>query len=138
MIDAAGTITGRDGDYAIIRMDEAGCGRCNEPGGCGGNPLGKVFCSVPRTFRVLNPGNSAIGSRVTVVIAEGSVRRSAILAYGIPLLALFLGAIGGSALAGEAGAIIGSVGGLLCAWLALRTAQRRGAPDPRSQPYLRY
>ena len=138
MIDASGTITALDGDYAIIRMDEAGCGRCHEPGGCGGNPLGKVFCSVPRTFRVLNPGNSAIGSRVTVVIAEGSVRRSAILAYGLPLLALFFGAISGSTLAGEAGAIIGSLCGLFCAWLSLRYAQRRGVLDPRSQPYIRY
>jgi sigma-E factor negative regulatory protein RseC len=138
MIDASGTITALDGDYAIIRMDEAGCGRCHEPGGCGGNPLGKVFCSVPRTFRVLNPGNSAVGSRVTVVIAEGSVRRSVILAYGLPLLALFLGAISGSTVAGEAGAIIGSLCGLLGAWLALRYAQRHGALDPRSQPFIRY
>ncbi len=138
MIDASGTITALDGNYAIIRMDEAGCGRCHEPGGCGGNPLSQVFCNVPRTFRVLNPGNSAVGSRVTVVIAEGSVRRSATLAYGLPLLALFLGAVGGSALAGETGAIIGSLGGLLCAWLALRYAQRSGALDQRSQPYIRY
>ena len=138
MIDALGTITGIDGDYAIIQMDDSGCGRCNEPGGCGGNLLGKVFCGVPRTFRVLNPGNSAIGSRVAVVIAEGSIRRSAILAYVIPLLALFLGAISGSALAGEAGAIIGSLLGLLGAWLALRAAQRRGALSPRSQLYLRH
>jgi positive regulator of sigma E activity len=100
--------------------------------------LGKVFCSVPRTFRVLNPGNSAVGSRVTVVIAEGSVRRSVILAYGLPLLALFLGAISGSTVAGEAGAIIGSLCGLLGAWLALRYAQRHGALDPRSQPFIRY
>ncbi len=138
MIDASGTITALDGDYAIVRMDEAGCGRCHEPGGCGGNPLSQVFCSVPRTFRLLNPGNSAIGSRVTVVIAEGSVRRSAMLAYGLPLLALFLGAISGSALAAEAGAIIGSLCGLLCAWFVLRYVQRRGPLDARSQPYIRY
>ena len=29
MIDAQGTIISRDGDYAVVRMDEAGCGRCN-------------------------------------------------------------------------------------------------------------
>lgn len=138
MIDASGTIIAIDGDHAIIRMDEAGCGRCQEPGGCGGNPLSQVFCRAPRTFRVRNPGNSAVGSRVTVVIAEGSVRRSAMLAYGVPLLALFFGASCGSAVAGEAGAIIGSLCGLSCAWLALRYAQRRGALDPRSQPYIRY
>ena len=36
MIDVTGTIVELDGDYAIIRMDETGCGRCHEEGGCGG------------------------------------------------------------------------------------------------------
>lgn len=138
MIDAPGTITALDGEYAIVRMDETGCGRCHEEGGCGGNSVGKLFCNAPRAFRVLNPGNSGIGERVIVVTAEGAVRRSAILAYGLPLLALFVGALGGSAVAGELGAILGSVGGLLCSWLALRRAQQRGTLDPRSQPYIRY
>jgi len=138
MIDASGTITALDGDYAIVVMDESGCGHCHEPGGCGGSTLVNALCSEPRTFRVLNPGKAALGSRITVTIAEGSVRRGALLAYGFPLLGLFLGASGGSALAGEAGAIIGSLCGLLCAWLGLRYAQRRRALDPRAQPSIRY
>ncbi|MFZ4536824.1 SoxR reducing system RseC family protein [Propionivibrio sp.] len=138
MIDAPGTITALDGEYAVVRMDETGCGRCHEQGGCGGNNIGKMFCSTPRTFRVLNPRNSAIGDRVNIAIAEGAVRRSAAIAYGFPLVALFFGALSGSALAGETGAIIGSLSGLLCAWLSLRYAQRRGTPDQRSEPYIRY
>ena len=63
MIDALGTITALDGKYALVLMDESGCGRCHEQGGCGGNNLGKMFCSTPRTFRVLNPRNSVIGER---------------------------------------------------------------------------
>jgi len=138
MIDALGTIVALDGEYAIVSMDETGCGRCHEQGGCGGNNIGKMFCNAPRTFRVLNPGSSAIGDRVTVVIAEGVVRRSAALAYGLPLLALFAGALIGSSLAGEMGAIIGAIGGLSCAWMGLRYAQLRGSPDKRTQPYIRY
>lgn len=138
MIDAAGTITARDGDFATVLLDEAGCGRCLEPGGCGGNNIGKMFCRTPRTFRVRNPGNLAVGDRVNVALAAGAVQRGALLAYGLPLLALFIGALGGSALAGETGAILGAVGGLLCAWLALRFAQGRGAPDQRFEPYIRY
>ena len=138
MIDAPGTITALDGDYAIVRMDDTGCGRCHEEGGCGGNNIGKMFCSTPRTFRVLNPGNSVIGDRVTIVIAEGVVRRSAALAYGLPLLALIFGALAGSMLAGEIGAIVGSITGLLCSWLALHFTQLYVRPDQRSQPYIRY
>ena len=138
MIDAQGTITAVNGDTAEVLMDETGCGRCHEEGGCGGNNLGKMLCASPRTFRVLNPGNSAVGDRVTVVIAEGAVRRSALLAYVVPLLALFIGALGGSALAGEFGAIIGAVSGLLGAWLILRYVQARSTPERNSQPYIRY
>lgn len=138
MIDAFGTITALDGEYAIVRMDETGCGRCHEPGGCGGNNIGQMFCGAPRTFRVLNPSNSAIGDRVTIAIVEGVIQRSAVLVYGLPLVALFVGALGGSAIAGEKGAILGAVCGLLIAWLGLRFVQHHSTPDRRSQPYIRY
>jgi sigma-E factor negative regulatory protein RseC len=119
-------------------MDETGCGRCHEEGGCGGNNIGKMFCTTPRTFRVLNPGHSDIGDHVNIVITEGVVRRSAVLAYGLPLLALILGALAGSKLAGEIGAIVGSFSALLCSWLALHFAQLKVRPDQRTQPYIRY
>ena len=122
---APGSVTAIDGEHAIVRMDETGCGRCLEPGGCGGNTMGKLFCSTPRTFRVLNPGRSVVGDRVSVVIAEGAVGRSAALAYGVPLLALLIGAASGSNVAGETGAIAGAAGGLLFAWVTLRVAGRR-------------
>ena len=138
MIDAKGTITAVNGDTADVLMDETGCGRCHEEGGCGGHNLGKMLCSSPRSFRVPNPGNSAVGDRVTIVVAAGAVRRSALLVYVVPLLALLVGALGGSALAGEIGAIAGAVGGLLGAWLILRYVQARGTPDRNSQPYIRY
>lgn len=138
MIDAQGIITACHGDTAEVLMDETGCGRCHEDGGCGGNNIGKLLCNSPRTFEVLNPGQSAIGERVTVVIAEGAVRRSALLAYVVPLLALLVGALGGSAVAGDVGAIAGAVAGLLGAWWALRRAQARATPDRRFVPYIRY
>ena len=137
MIDAPGNIIELDGEYAVVRMDETGCGRCQEPGGCGGNNIGKMFCNAPRVFRVLNPERAAVGTRVMVVIAEGAVRRSAALAYGLPLLALFLGAFCGSALAGESGAIVGALAGLLLAWAGLRIAHRLQSSDGKFQPYIR-
>lgn len=138
MIDAQGIITAADGDHAIVRMDETGCGRCHEDGGCGGNNLGKMFCSAPRTFRVLNPGKLPIDQRVTVVIAEGAVRRGALLGYGLPLLLLFVGAFTGAIVADDLGSIVGAVGGLASAWLILRYAQLHGTPNQRFEPYIRH
>ncbi len=137
MIDAQGNVTALDGEYAIVQMDESGCGRCHETGGCGGNNIGKMFCSTPRTFRVLNTGKAAIGDRVQVVVADGAVRHSAVYAYFLPLIALFVGAIGGNALAGEPGAIIGGFSCLFIAWFLLRRAHLRSTPDQRFQPFIR-
>jgi sigma-E factor negative regulatory protein RseC len=137
MIDAQGSVTAVDGEYATVRMDESGCGRCHEEGGCGGNNLGKMFCSTPRTFRVPNPGNAVVGDHVQVMIADGVVRRSAARAYVFPLFALFAGALGGSALAGEPGAIIGAFSCLLVAWFLLRRAQLGDAQRQDFQPSIR-
>lgn len=136
LADAPGIIIELDGEYAMVRMDEAGCGRCHEPGGCGGNNIGKMFCNAPRVFRVLNPEQAAVGTQVTIAIAEGAVRRSAVLAYGLPLLALFLGAFCGSLVDGESGAIIGAICGLLSAWIGLRFAHRSHSPGRQFQPYI--
>lgn len=138
MIDAKGTVTAVNDDTAEVLMDETGCGRCHEEGGCGGHNLGKMLCSSPRRFLVANPGNSAVGDRVTIVVAAGAVRRSALLFYVVPLLALLVCALIGSALVGEIGAIVGAVGGLLGAWLVLRCVQARCASDRDFRPYIRY
>lgn len=137
MIDVPGKISALDGDYAIVQVEESGCGRCHETGGCGGNNVGRLFCNAPRSFRVLNPGKSAIGDSVKIAIDEGAVRRSAALAYGLPLLLLFIGALGGSVLAGETGAILGSISGLFLSWLVMRLALVRVTRDQRSQPHIR-
>ena len=133
MTDAWGTVVAVDDGQATIRIDEGGCGRCREAGGCGG----KLLCASPRTFRVPNPDRCAVGQRVRVGVVEGSLRRSALHAYAFPLLALLLGALLGSALAGEAGAIGGSIAGLLVGWLGLRRAQSRSACDPRFRLSIR-
>ena len=134
---AWGTVAAVDGEHALIRMDESGCGRCRETGGCGGNNLARLLCSKPRTFRVPNPDKRAVGERVCVRLVEGSLGRSALYAYAFPWLALLLGALLGSSLADEGGAIGGAAAGLLVGWLSLRRAQRRDAADPRFQPSIR-
>jgi sigma-E factor negative regulatory protein RseC len=137
MIDAEGTITSLEDGFAIVQMDEVGCGRCHEDGGCGGHNIGKMFCSTPRTFRVLNPAKATIGQRVRVTVPEGAVRRSAVYAYGFPLISLFAGAIFGSLLAGEIGAIFGALVCLLATWFALWRSQSTQQQDERFQPTIR-
>jgi positive regulator of sigma E activity len=85
----------------------------------------------------MNPKLFSVGSRVTVVIAEGAVRRSATIAYALPLVILFLGAFCGLSLAGEIGAIAGFFGGLFLSALAIRFLIARGVTNPTTSPFIR-
>lgn len=135
--EATGTIVAIDGEFAIVRMDEGGCGRCHEPGGCGGSAnIGRMFCGTTRDYRALNPGRVPVGASVRISIADGAVRRSATVAYGIPLLALFAGALAGASFAGDPGSMLGAGGGLLVGWWLLRRDRRSAERDPALLPVV--
>lgn len=137
MIEASGVVVDVDGESAIVKMDETGCGRCHEEGGCGGNNIGQLFCSSPRVFRVLNDRRAVIGERVTIAALGGSVRQSAVLAYGLPLLCLFVGAVLGAEFFGDTGAIFGAIGGLFCAWACLKCAVISHKSSFDSAPFIK-
>lgn len=136
MSETKGIVTAIDGDYAIVRTEEGGCGRCHESGGCGGVRVSQMLCTSPRLWRVLNPRGAAMGEEVRIAVAEGAVGASAMLIYVQPLGALLSGAILGSLLAGEGGAIAGGALGLLAAWRWVSWRQRRRHCDPRFHPHI--
>lgn len=129
-------VRGLDGREALVEVEQGGCGRCHEEGGCGGQHLTQMFCSGARSYRVENIVNAEIGDHVTVAIAAGSVRRSANLAYGLPLLAIIAGALLGMPLAGDVGAILGAGGGLLLSFLYIRMRTRGDSGGLTSRPYI--
>lgn len=113
-----------NGNEAVIEVEASGCGRCDEPGGCGG---GRAKLCSGRTYRVLNPVGAVAGDRVSVAIADGIIGVTATRAYVVPLLFLFLGALLGRNLAdpslGEITVIGGAVIGLLAGWVWLKLIQ---------------
>jgi sigma-E factor negative regulatory protein RseC len=125
-----------DGREAIVEVEAGGCGRCHEKGGCGGQQLTQMFCSGPKTYRVDNALGASPGDRVTVAIAAGSVRRTANLAYGIPLTATIAGAALGTSLAGDAGAMLGAGFGLVMSFAYIRSRARDGAGKYSERPYI--
>ena len=136
MSEAQGVVTAIDGDYAIVHTEEGGCGRCHEQGGCGGVSVGRMFCSAPRSWRVLNPRGAVIGEKVRVAVAEGAVGASALLIYILPLVLLFGGALLGGALWSDIGAIAGAAAGLLVAWRVVSHQQKKRHCDPRFHPHI--
>jgi sigma-E factor negative regulatory protein RseC len=136
MSEAQGIVTAIDGDYAVVRTEEGGCGRCHEQGGCGGVSVGRMFCSAPRTWRVLNPRGAVVGEKVSVAVAEGAVGASALLIYILPLVSLIGGAVLGAALLSDVGAIAGGAVGLLVAWRLVIHQQKQRHCDPRFHPHI--
>lgn len=124
------------GREAVVEVEQGGCGRCHEEGGCGGQHLTQMFCAGARTYRVDNPDGLPVGAPVTVAIAAGAVRHSANLAYGLPVLGLILGAAAGMRLGGDSGAMLGALAGLLAAWAFARLKLRSRAGSLDVRPYI--
>lgn len=135
-ITVRGVVRALDGDDALVEVEQGGCGRCHEEGGCGGQQLTQMFCSGPKSYRAENTIGAHVGDRVVVATSPGSIRRTANLAYGMPLLGAIGGALAGMYLSGDAGAMLGAAGGLFVAlgYVRLRTHQDTGSIQ--SRPHL--
>ncbi len=123
-----------DGAHADVEVEQGGCGRCHEKGGCGGQQLTQMFCSGPKTYRVSNTVGAEVGDSVTIAIAAGSVRKTANLAYILPLTATITGAAAGTSF-GDGAAIAGGLAGLLLAFLYIRF-RAQGLGNPAECPHI--
>ena len=110
--------TASDGVW-VQAVEPSGCGTCGGQG-CSSRRIAELFQRKPRNFLVDCDLALAPGDRVVVGIADGSVLRSALRAYGLPLGLMLAGALlaqavlpgDGSALAGM---LIGGAAGVLIA-----------------------
>lgn len=106
-----------------------GCGRCNEPGGCGGINIARPLALSSRSVRVANDIQARPGDAVAVVVDDGVPLRAALLAYGWPVLGVIAGAAAGTLMAspgaGDLLAAVCAVGGGLAAGLAGRARSGR-------------
>lgn len=124
------------GGDAVVEVVQGGCGRCHEKGGCGGQNLTQMFCTTPKTYRVGNDIGAQVGDRVEIAIGEGSIRRTANLAYGLPLLSAIGGAMLGSALNGDFGAVLGTLGGLALSFAYVRWRSRSALDNTQQSPHI--
>jgi sigma-E factor negative regulatory protein RseC len=125
-----------DAGGALVEVAQGGCGRCHEKGGCGGQNLTQMFCSGPRQYRVDNAMGAAVGDHVTVAVSPGSLKKSANLAYGLPVVALIAGALCGNAVAGDLGAMLGGAVGLVAAFAVVVRKSVRATGNPERRPHI--
>ena len=135
-ITIRGIVRALDGAIALVEVEQGGCGRCHEEGGCGGQQLTQMFCSGPKTYQADNAIGAGVGDRVVVATSPGSVRRTANLAYGVPLLCTIGGAMVGMQFAGDAGGVIGALSGLAGAFAYIRFRTTRNAGNSLARPHI--
>ncbi|WP_079435592.1 SoxR reducing system RseC family protein [Zoogloea sp. LCSB751] len=124
-----GVVQRLDAGYAWVDVSVAqGCGRCNEPGGCGGVNLASPFAPTSRSVRVINDIEARPGESVGVVIDDRVPLQAALCAYGWPVLGVIAGAVLGAGAApggnGDLLAALGALGGGLVAGIWGRKRSR--------------
>ena len=124
MSEVEAVVVSVEGDVVVIETGPraSGCGRCNEPGGCGGSLLNLKTNAATRRYRVDNSIKARSGDRVLLCAPEGAVLKAALITYGIPLLLMLAGAAAGMWFDGsDAAALTGAVAGLAMAVASLRS-----------------
>lgn len=136
LITIRGVVRALEGSNALVEVEQGGCGRCHEEGGCGGQQLTQMFCGGPKSYLAENSIGAGVGDHVVVATVPGSVRRTANLAYGIPLLGAIGGAFAGMPIGGDAGAVLGALAGLAIAFTYIRLRMNRKAGAVEHRPFI--
>lgn len=116
----------------VKASDPAGCGVCAGEG-CASRRIAELFQRIPRQYQVESRFPVAMGDDVIVGLPDGSLLRSALYLYGLPLGAVMLGAgLAQWAWAGDTGAVAGALVGLLLsgAWIVTRSSTRLSRSRP--------
>ncbi len=113
------TRTAPDGIW-VQAVEPSGCGTCGGQG-CSSRRIAELFQRNPRHFLVDCDLSLAPGDRVVVGIAHGSVLKSALRVYGLPLVLMLAGALlAHGILPGDGPALMGTLLGGVLGWLAAR------------------
>lgn len=104
----------------VQAVEPSGCGTCGGRG-CSSRRIAELFQRKPRLFRVDCDVSLVPGERVIVGIVDGSVLKSALRAYGLPLGLMLAGASLAQVLQpGDGSALTGMLLGGAAGWLAGR------------------
>jgi len=130
MMEARARILRIDNGQAWVKLSgkQGGCGRCDEPGGCGSVQISHAFGMPKDEFAMPVDSRFAVGDAVVIRIPDGAPLRAALVSYGLGTLLLLVGAALGSLAGGadraDAWGLAGAVAGLALAWGVNRVLPR--------------
>lgn len=117
--------------WLAVTDKQGGCGRCQEPGGCGSVQIAQAFGMPKGEFVLPADDRFAVGDMVVVSVPDGAPLRAALVSYGLATLLLVAGAALGGAIGASANADVFAFGGGL-AGLALAWGINRVLPRSRN------
>lgn len=118
----------------VEALEPDGCGVC-EGQGCASRRLAELFQRTPRQYPVTSRLPVLPGDSVMVGIPEGRLLRSALYLYGMPLGLIMGGALLLQAwFPGDAGAVAGSLIGIVAAGVLIASSSRKHRAD--TQPVV--
>ncbi len=87
-----GTVVELDNEYAYVKTQRStGCSGCHSESGCGTSALSKLFTKTnPPPLKVRRNMACHVGDQVELALDESRLLKHSFMAYGIPLIGLFL------------------------------------------------
>ncbi|GKT11272.1 MAG: sigma-E factor negative regulatory protein RseC [Thiomicrorhabdus sp.] len=95
LLTEQGEIVSLEGEFAFVQVQkESGCSGCASAKSCGTSALSNYFNSGTRgLIKVVNSESAQLGDFVELTLDESKLVKQAFMAYGIPLLGLFIFAV---------------------------------------------
>lgn len=123
MIEESGRVVAVDGQAVWVEtVQQSACGACAAKATCGNGLAAKFAAGKPNHIRLVTEKEVRVGDRVVLGIPENTLVKSALLAYGLPLLLFVIVAALADSLGGlsEAGVIGVGLAGLLAGFGVVR------------------
>ncbi|STQ90933.1 SoxR reducing system RseC family protein [Iodobacter fluviatilis] len=130
MIETEAQVQRLDGAHAWVKIKpHTPCGRCDPETGCKAMALSRMFAQSQDGFKVKNPLSFKAGDWVIVAVEEQMLLKSAVWAYGVPLLLLIAGAAAGQWLVPQSpvSAVLGGVFGFVAGFVLLKQQHQLAA-----------
>lgn len=141
LMHESGIISSIEGDFAYVdAQSQSGCNGCASSSGCGTSAIATLFTTASkRAIKVRNRLNAQVGDQVILTLDKSRLIKHSFMAYGVPLIGLFLFAILLSSLsvrllevgetAADIAAIIGGFLGVALGWWLTHTIYQPVLPE---------
>ncbi|MDA3808120.1 MAG: SoxR reducing system RseC family protein [Thiomicrorhabdus sp.] len=141
LLSESGIISSIDGEFAYVDAQrQSGCSGCASSSGCGTSALATLFTNASQSaIKVRNRLNVQVGDHVILTLDESLLIKHSFMAYGVPLMGLFLFAVLFSVLSvrvldasdtvADIAAIIGGFLGVALGWWLTHTIYQPVLPE---------